>query len=187
MEDPLLKGCGYRRMTRMLAVVLAASTALAADNPTVDSACGAAGAKFDVHLVQYPSVPPKPQADSALVYVIQVQAVPVCLVGCIETARIGLDGKWLGANRFDSWLYFQIKPGEHHLCAALQGKKGGLADPNRISLTGLTAEAGAAYYFIARVTHTAYLGPSIDLHLANRDEGAFLVRSYYPSSSQPKH
>jgi len=174
------------RMTRVFATLLAASTLLAADNPPGASACGVAGAKFDVHLAHYPSVFPKPQAGSALVYVIQVQMVPVCLVGCIETARIGLDGEWLGANRFDSWLSFQVKPGQHHLCAALQGKKGGLTDPNRISLAGFTAQVGAIYYFAARVTHTSYTGPLVDLEPLNPDEGAFLVSRYYPSSSRPQ-
>jgi len=170
-------------MRRIFFTILAASILVAADNPSGAPACGTAGAKFDVHLGQFPSILPRPQADSALVFVIEVQAVPVCLVGCIETARIGLDGKWVGANRFDSWLVFQLNPGEHHLCAALDGKKTDLADPNRVSLASLTAEAGGTYYFIARVTHTTYLGPWIDLEALNRDEGAFLVSRYYPSSS----
>ncbi len=174
-------------MTRLFAAILAASTALAADNPMVASACGSENAKFDVPLAPFPAVPPKPQAGSALVYVIQIQVVPVCRVGCVETARVGLDGNWVGANRFDSWLSFQVKPGAHHLCADLQGNRASPADPNRISLAGFTAEVGAVYYFVARVTHTAYTGPLVNLEPLNPDEGAFLVSRYYPSSSRRQH
>jgi len=171
-------------MMRLLAAICIASTAVAADNPSVASACGSEDAKFQVRLSEYPAALPKPQAGSALVYVIEDQVVPVCRVGCVETARIGLDGSWVGANRFDSWLSFEVKPGEHHLCIDLQGKGRGPFDPKRVSLARFTADVGATYYFIARVTHTAYVGPWVDLQPANRDEGAFLVYRHYPSSSR---
>jgi len=169
----------------LLALLVPASFGVAGQNSIAAAACGPESLQFDVNTGPYPPALPKPEPGNALVYVVEDQVDPVCL-RCVETARIGFDGKWVGANRLDSWLSFQVQPGEHHLCADLQGRRRLRFDPKRISVAGFKAEPGAVYYFIARVTHTAYLGPLVDLEPMNRDEGEFLVSSYYPSSSRAR-
>jgi hypothetical protein len=62
------------------------------------------------------------------------------------TTRAGVDGKWIGATRRNSYLYVPIAPGVHHICASWQfgvilgkGKKTAAAH--------FTAESGGVYYY----------------------------------------
>jgi hypothetical protein len=127
--------------------------------------------------------PPDPQleAGKALVYVIEDQRFK----GIRDaTARVGVDGAWVGATRGDSYLFFTVEPGDHHLCADWVSSlvPGGRA----VALYGFTAEAGRIYYFRARtiggpasMAEKNGLGDaaSIDLDLVNSDEGKYLVAS----------
>jgi len=163
-------------------VILIAASVSAQDSAPASlpqSACGPMSVKFQIKMddTQSPNVTPEP--GKALVYVIedeQFRAAKDVIV------RIGLDGTWVGATRGDSYLSFPVEPGEHHLCANIM--TGLLSTGRRVSLFGLTTEAGGVYYFRARTTG----GPSsamdrnglddtisIDLDLVNRDEGKFLL------------
>ncbi len=93
---------------------------------------------------------------------------------------------WVGAQHHDSWLSFSVQPGDHHLCADLQGEGGGSAEPKRISLTSFTAEARTVYYFRVRTTNDRLGWTAVDVGAVNADEGELLVTSYPPSSSQPQ-
>ena len=37
-----------------------------------------------------------------------------------EEELVGVDGVWVGPTHGDSYLYFAVAPGEHHLCASWQ-------------------------------------------------------------------
>jgi len=36
------------------------------------------------------------------------------------TTRLGVDGGWVGATSGNSYFYFSVDPGEHHICASWQ-------------------------------------------------------------------
>ena len=150
------------------------------------SACGPMDVKFQMN-IDGNSPSPKVEPGKALVFVIEDQQY----TGANDTTvRVGLDGAWVGATQGDSYLFFTVEPGEHHLCADIRP---GILTPGRlVSLFGLTAEAGSVYYFRARTTGgpSAAVAPdktiSIDLDLLNSDEGKFLVASSPLSVSNPK-
>jgi hypothetical protein len=139
---------------------------------------------------QQPNVQVEP--GKARVYIIEEQRFKAAKE---VTVRIGLDGAWVGATRGNSYLFFSVEPGEHHLCAGMM--PGFLRPSGRLGLAlfGLTTEAGKVYYLRARTTG----GPSsalnqngiddalsIDLDLVNGDEGKFLVAFSPRSVSHPR-
>jgi len=175
-------------MKRTIAAVFVASCAFGGDKGVIARACGPEAVTFNVKTDQPLAALRKPEADKALVYVIQERRLfgGGC-IKCNPTVRIGVDGNWVGAQHHDSWLSFSVQPGGHHLCADLQGERGESAEPKRIFLTSFTAEPSTVYYFRVRTTLDYQLGwTTVDLEAVNRDEGELLVTSYPRSSFQPQ-
>jgi len=56
-------------------------------------------------------------------------------------------GQWIGADCLGSYVTIDIQPGEHHLCANVQGEKE--SPVFTTALNALSAEAGKTYYFRA--------------------------------------
>jgi hypothetical protein len=180
-------------MKTAFAVIFLASSLfsqVAAVPPQIQPACGPANLQFRTTTDVSPPPDPQLEAGKALVYVVEDQRFK----GIRDaTARVGVDGAWVGATRGDSYLFFSVEPGEHHLCADWVSSlvPGGRA----VALYGFTAEPGKVYYFRARTTG----GPasmadrnglgdaaSIDLDLVNADEGKYLVASKTFIASHPK-
>jgi hypothetical protein len=170
-------------------ILIAASVSAqnSAPAPLPQSACGPMNVKFQMNSDDSHSPSPKLEPGKALVFVIEDQRY----TGANDvTVRVGLDGAWVGATQGNSYLFFTVEPGEHHLCVDI--RPGILAPGRLVSLFGLTAEAGSVYYFRARTTGgpNAALAPdntiSIDLDLLNSDEGKSLVASSPLSVSSPK-
>jgi hypothetical protein len=171
------------QMKLIFTSILVASCAFAADAGRVAAACGPNAARFgsDAALPEPPEPPAEGAATKAVVYVIAD--------GNPQTTRFGLDGAWVGASQGDSWLWFLVEPGEHHLCADWQPSRmrtmSTASSAKLISLTSFTVEAGKVYYFRVRFTATS-LGniPSNlrvnqpDLEPVNTDEARFLMASY---------
>jgi hypothetical protein len=178
-------------MKTALAVIFFAVSAIAQDQSAAlaaEAACGPHSVEFRIKTEnsQHPVVQPDP--GKALVYVILDQKFQTVRA---VTARIGIDGVWVGANRGNSYLFFSTAPGDHHLCTDWISDflRGG----RLVSLANLTAEAGNIYYFRVRTSGgpSSYLkdsdrSASIDLELVNSDEGKLLVASSAWSNSQPK-
>lgn len=172
-------------MKILLTILLLGSSALAQDQAAVEralGACGPIGVRFDVH--QDPTQHPlgQPEPGKALVYVIQEGKI-VCFL-CSTTTRVGMDGSWVGANDGNSYFFFNVAPGEHHLCVDQQIKSAD--DIRTVSLNFFTAEAGKTYYLRARVRPNYNLQltgegsyPTVswilDLDPINSDEGQYLV------------
>jgi hypothetical protein len=168
----------------LFAVLLFASSVFAQNqtapaNPQ-SAACGQYDVHFDIkndlgqHVAQL-------EPGKALVYIIQDEDHPDCLK-CDTTTRVGLDGSWVGANHGDSYFFFSVEPGEHHLCANRLPQLGVTTKP--ISLIGFTAEAGKSYYF--RI-HAIYGGVSYsDFAAVNSDEAQYLISVSPYSVSHPK-
>jgi len=153
---------------------------------TVEAACGPTDVQFDTHVSKDQTVA-APEAGKSLIYVVEVFDK---VVGQISrpTLRVGVDGKWVGANKGDSYLSFGVDPGEHHLCANWQSQWKRFS--RKAAFTSFTADPGKIYYFRARITeHGGSTGSSsfsLDLESLNGDEGKYLVASSAASFSHPK-
>jgi hypothetical protein len=153
------------------------------------SACGPSDTQFSIKTTAGASTLQQPDSGKAVVYVIEEQKFKAIRD---VTARVGLDGAWVGANRGNSYFFFSVDPGEHHLCTDW------ISDfvPNGrlVSLTPLSAEAGQTYFFRVRTSggrgsmaeRSTADGALIDLDLVNNDEGKLLVASSSLSVSHPK-
>ena len=124
----------------------------------------------------------QPQAGKATVYLVgsfvAVDSLAEPLV------KVGVDGSWVGAIRGNSYIFFSVDPGDHHICANWQS---GLLTPSRLfALASFTAEAGKTYYFRARTLNEDNRAYSLGLEAADNDEGQYLVASSAFSKSHPK-
>jgi hypothetical protein len=148
------------------------------------SSCGQSDVHFEIkkdsgeHVAQA-------EAGQALVYIIQDEDHPDCLK-CDVTTRVGLDGSWIGANSGDSYFFFSVDPGEHHLCANRQPEIGVSTKP--IALLGFMAEARKTYYFRVHAIYGADRGASYsDFAPVDPDEAQYLISiSAYATSRSKK-
>jgi hypothetical protein len=146
-----------------------------------EAACGASDVEFDVKSDYQGKHLPEVAAGKAVVYFVQTQRIAV--INHI-TAKIGLDGAWVGANQGDSYFFATVDPGEHHLCASWQSD---FAKQREVSLNNLTAESGKTYYFLVRITGDGRAVDSFDLVKLNSDEAQLLIaRSPYSVSRAKK-
>lgn len=168
----------------MLFFAAAALGQTVTNNPATVPGCGVATAKFDVKTdkSQHPSA--QPESGKALVYFMEdddsFESNPK------PTARIGVDGSWVGANHGDSYFFLSVDPGEHHLCSSWQsfvafGARETSAAPH------FTAEAGQTYYFRVRNTWIGDHLHQVDLLPVDSDEGQLLASRFAFSTSHPKN
>lgn len=182
-----------------LSLALLPLTVLAQDNAAATAGspgCGDDAARIEVKTDkgQHPALP---KAGKALVYFIEddsnFQSSPK------PTTRAGLDGKWVGATHGNSYLYFFIDPGTHHLCASWQSSGphpfagvllgSSTGQDGKASATSFTAKAGGVYYFEAKnIYFRSESSTKIDLSLTplESDEGQLLANKYALSTSQQK-
>ena len=154
--------------------------------PSTDArVCGPLDVRFDAQTATgQPPVQPEP--GKALVCVIEdFKKAPGELGN--PTIRVGLDGAWMGAMRANSYIFFSVDPGEHHLCTSWQSHLKRLS--SLASFSHLTAEAGSTYYFRARITYvsagSAVASMDLNLESVDPDEGRFLIASNRVSNSHP--
>src|SRR5579863_8186549 len=83
-----------------------------------EAACGPMDIQFDAHPAESQPLH-QPDPGKSLVYVIEDFDRAPNQYGS-PTLRIGLDGKWAGAVKGDSYVAFSVDPGEHHLCTSWQ-------------------------------------------------------------------
>jgi hypothetical protein len=175
-------------MKTVLVVFLFSVSAFAQDFSVTaaESACGPSNIQFAIKTNNNEHRFSQPDPGKALVYVVEDQKFKV--VNDV-TARVGIDGTWVGANRGNSYFSFSVEPGKHHFCT--DWVSGFLPNGRLVSLTSVTAEAGAIYYLRIRTSASptsgkAGAGASIDLDLVNEDEGRLLVASSELSRSHQK-
>jgi hypothetical protein len=174
----------------LFATFLFATFAFAQDQSSIaaaaEAACGPKDVQFDTHTA--PSqLRTQPEAGKSLVYVVEVFEKVVGEIGR-PTLRVGVDGKWAGADKGNSYISFSVDPGDHHLCTNWQSRWKRFS--NEAAFTSFTADPGKTYYFRARITeHGGSGGASnftLDLEPLNGDQGKYLVASSAMSASQPK-
>lgn len=174
-------------MKAALVLFLLAAPALAQNKPTdppVAPGCGTDDAKFDVktHKRQHPAG--KPDSEKALVYFIEDDSNYNSIFK--PTIRAGLDGGWVGATHGNSYFYFSLAPGEHHLCASWQPVDDSEKSRAR-ALAHFTAEAGHVYYFRAKNHWNGdYRAVDINFEPLDSDEGQLLASTFSFSTFQLK-
>jgi len=176
-------------MKAALVVVLFAAFSSAQTTPPrtpsplapAEAACGPMDIQFDAHPAESQPLP-QPDPGKSLVYVIEVFDRAPNQYGR-PTLRIGLDGKWAGAVKGDSYLAFSVDPGEHHLCTSWQSRLKQLS--TKIAFTGLNAESGKVYYLRARIIEGGQ-NFALDFAAVDADEGQYLIAKAAPSNSHTK-
>jgi Protein of unknown function (DUF2846) len=103
------------------------------------------------------------------------------------TVRVGVDGRWVGAYKQNSYFALSVEPGEHHICADVQTKAGKRPLP---MFAHLNAVAGEAYYFRTQLPSgipSLYPEPPyLYLDPLDSDEGKYLITAYPYSNSALK-
>jgi hypothetical protein len=157
--------------------------------------CGDSASRFDVKTIKE-KPPSQPESGKALVYFIEddstFNSTPK------PTTRAGIDGNWVGATHGNSFLYFSVEPGVHHLCASWQSGSHPLASAllgvatgmdSQAAASSFTAEAGGVYYFVAKnifVRKESSTTKKVDLIPLNNDEGQLLANGLSLSISAKK-
>jgi hypothetical protein len=164
----------------MMAVLLFAAPVFAQDPAAEAQAaagCGANEVQFDVKTDKKQHPVGQPEAGKALVYVFERSGI-----GNVTT-RVGIDRAWVGANRNQSYFFFQVVPGDHSLCANWQSifKR---ASKQAGAIT-LSAESGKIYYFQTRIGMSEGVR-NVELVPLDPAEGRLLIGSSSYSNFQPK-
>jgi hypothetical protein len=111
----------------LLVILVFTISAFAQDQPSArtSAGCGLASVEYDVKADKGSHSITPPEAGKAMVYIVQHEKRDdgTLHIGAITT-RIGLDGKWQGANHGQSYLSFSVDPGEHHVCVDLAVQSG---------------------------------------------------------------
>jgi hypothetical protein len=177
-------------MKAALFFLLLASPVFAQDQPVetaVAPGCGADNVKFEVQTDKHQHPATRPAAGKALVYFIEDDTE---FTGFQRpTTRAGLDGQWVGATHGDSYFYFSVDPGEHHVCASWQTTA--MVRDHQVAAAHFTAEAGGVYCFRAKNMSGYVRGDvprprGIFLKQLDSDEGLVLASKSSYSISHPK-
>jgi hypothetical protein len=163
--------------------------ALAANAQTIpvvaplSSGCGPSNVKFDVKLDRNDHRLGQPESDKALVYVIEVFHRPESELGT-PTIRVGVNGKWAGANRGTSYFSFPVAAGENRLCVNWQSMLSQLSHQHAVNT--FVAESGKTYFFKVQITHSADDIWSYDFTPISPEEGESFIASVPLSISRTK-
>jgi hypothetical protein len=145
------------------------------------AACGDLRVEMAVDLDSKPEVRVVPQPDKALVYFIQ-ETGQITEIG-YPTTRIGLNGKWVGANKKNSYFSFFVAPGEQHLCVATQSS---FIIDDRIELSHFNAEPGKVYYFRSRINMGNESAVYLTVNPIDSDQGEYLTGLFPLAKSQAR-
>lgn len=161
------------------------ATVAAAQSTSVASACGQPTVKFDVKPAS--AVSPASEPDKAVIVFIERDLTTRTFV--TPSTRLGMDGEWLGANKGDSYSFFVVTPGVHHLCAVT--KFGGVGGAGQAFLH-FNAEPGTTYFFEVRNMRVGDPKGTEELRdvaltQVDEDEGKYLLLMSAFVSSQRKN
>ncbi|MGB8477477.1 MAG: hypothetical protein WCE63_01375 [Acidobacteriaceae bacterium] len=149
-----------------------------------ESACGSFKVKFDVKTdaSRHPLAPA--EAGKAQVYVIEDWDWRDRGRINRPTVRVGMDGKWMGADQGDSYQFFSADPGQHHLCVSWQQGMG--SSNNLIAVYGLEAKPDQTYYLRANIARGESVLHALTLEPLNIDEAHLLLARYPHANSTVK-
>lgn len=172
-------------MKKFLVALFACSVPLLAQHRPAppSSACGNLRVSLAVDLDNSTHRIPAPEPGKA--HIIFIEETGETTNWGYPTARIGIDGTWVGANKKNSYFSAQVNPGEHHLCLAVQSAFSRFA-PQVIELAHLNAEAGKTYYYRSRIIDSEHGPEYLVFDPVDSDEAKYLIASYPQSTSRPK-
>lgn len=147
-------------------------------HPVLPAACGDAQASIAVKLDQARHTVSQPDPGLALVYFIEDMGRG----GAGTTTKIGMDGKWVGANKSNSYFSVSVMPGEHHLCAAIEPSDAW----SYVELAHFTAEAGKTYFYRTRIIITRDGIEYFSLLPLDSDAGEYAVSIYRMATAHAK-
>jgi hypothetical protein len=127
----------------------------------------------------------EPAPDKALIYVFEDEKrdEKVVQLGSVTT-RVGLDGKWIGANHGTSYFSVIAQPGEHHLCTDWQSS---LKRYSRLgSALTVSFEPGKAYFFRVQIEYLPDRPAAVKLEQIDPAQGQFLVSSHSLSTARER-
>jgi len=136
--------------------------------------CGPSAEMFNVQTSDRKHPVGQAEPGKALVYFL------VDFVGA-PTMRVGVDGKWVGANEGKSYFFFPVDPGEHNICSEWQSGTFKKSSERVGEAIHLTAEGGKTYYLRLNFSYQR-----MHLELSDEAEGHFLIGSSLFATSQPK-
>jgi len=178
-------------MKTLLTMMLLVLPALAQDPSAIaraTAACGPPDQYFEVKIDKSNHPLGQPESGKALVYIIQADESGATNFWGHSTSvitRLGLDGAWIGANKGRSYFFFNVAPGDRHLCADYPSDTDEIQYA-LVSVTRFTAAPGKIYYFRVRLTgngcgsstHPSSCRPTqLDIETVDEDKGQFLVAS----------
>jgi len=135
-------------------------------------ACAQSGEDIAVDLDDSQHAIAQPAPDEALVYFIQ--DTDPAVIPPFRIASVGIDGRFVGANRGNSYFAVAVQPGWHDLCTqVLSPLAGGDWDFDH-----LIAEPGKVYYFRTRVFFSDSAAELSALVPIDSDDAANLITSY---------
>lgn len=104
--------------------------------------------------------------------------------GC-TTVNVGVDGKWIGGNKGNSWFAVDVAPGNHLVCAYVPIH--GYPLRNKVRLTELNAESGKVYFVTTDILANSVNIPSaLNLQPVSPNEGNFLLSNSSHASWTPR-
>jgi hypothetical protein len=164
-------------MKSIVALLFAGTLALSSA-ATLPDASGDDNTTFEVKTEKDHPPPSLPADGSAqIVFIEEFDHGPGFCVDCEVTTRVGVDGKWVGANHGNSYFAFSVAPGVHHLCAGWQSKLDRMRQ--KVGVASLNAEAGKVYYFAIKVREIqvpAGMEQHLSLVALDDDEGKYRVK-----------
>lgn len=140
------------------------------------SACGDLQVTMTVTLDRSRHAVAQPEPGKALIYFINDTGLLEGTLG-YAVIRIGIDGRWVGANKGSSYFSVLVDPGEHHLCA---GDQAGVFKERPV-LAHFTAEPGKVYFYWTRM-----LDYNLDLGPVDSDEAAYRIGQFQLATAQAK-
>jgi len=161
--------------TCLLILALATPALALAQSSNPPANCGPDGVQFKVTQDSTQHTPLPVDPGKARVYFVQDQTKGSGNV----TARIGIDGSWVGANNGNSWFSVPLEPGVHHICVNSEGG----TSPHEYEVTVFTAEEGRAYYF--RIHYIGHVDTELQFGSTSSDQALFMISSYPLSVSTP--
>lgn len=164
---------------------------------TLPDACGDDKVQFDVTMAKNAPAPAAlADGKARIVFIERIDTNGLC-IGCNYTARVGMDGAWVGANKGNSYFVLDVAPGEHHVCADWQSAIG--KRRAQVGMGSLTAEAGKVYYYQIHIKATPGEvsgmpnGPvtstdvwTLDLAPLSDDEGKYRMKISALANAKPK-
>jgi hypothetical protein len=188
---------------RLVVLLLCASllAAVQARATILPDSCGDDNIKFDVKVKALAEgkpnpAPAPPEAGKAQIIFIENLDTNGAFF-TTPSIRFGMDGKWVGATRGNSYFAVTVDPGVHHVCANWQS---GTEDESRqVGIEKFTAEAGKIYYYQVKLArHRSIIsgasGPGVSggggmitdktfaFSQLDEDDGSYRVKASPPST-----